>query len=171
MMNSFEPSWQKSRKRWNHDWLKNRWIPAISAYCRVLAGEVIDDSSTMSIYSRLNDDFLPGCTEVRGIINRFRQEMSPRLLFQFAPLSHCDTETLRWLPEVTEQLWLSKYGVDQITRAAAFQLEQTETAARDLLQAIREGQRSDSVVSLSQKLLNACVSLSEGLSAFPDQIV
>lgn len=68
------------------------------------------------------------CEESLALPVDFRQQMSPRQLFEAEPLSHCDEKTKAWLGDLVHHLWLARYPVDEwVDQAKEKALEADET--------------------------------------------
>lgn len=108
------PNWQKRRGEYNHDWLKNQYLPALSSWINLLDGRIKDASLERSFIPTI----LPKWEEKGGaaldLASTFEDEMSPRVLLDAPPLSNLDQETREWLGSLAHTLWLRRYNVDHV---------------------------------------------------------
>lgn len=159
--------WQVSRERFNHDWLKNQYIPALESFRNILKGKVQRPNC--------HDDFwqvdLPQW-EIRGVevetlITEFEQSMSPCVLFEEIPLCGFDDETKEWMAVLVHALWRSRLSVAELTEHARICFESANEAYGKITSA------NDSRFGVSQVLdefLNACYALASAIERLPSSV-
>src|ERR1039457_499178 len=90
--------WQKRRGELNHDWLKNRLILPLSKWLNIIDGDVEDPGFQSETLRLLLREWVESYPKIVTLLKDVESEMSPRSLFEEAPLHRCDPETLQWLP-------------------------------------------------------------------------
>jgi len=168
------PNWQRMRSRFNHDWLKNRYLQALGRWLNI-ADELIEHEGT-------GGEFRDGVLrewevhrrDLCTLIATFEKEMSPVRLFDESPLSQCDDQTKAWLPGVISTLWSQRYSIQEriqrIERAAT-----SADAAYGQLQSLLSGS-STPVVALRANRAElaaftcACEAVAAALSSLPSEV-
>jgi len=109
-----EPSeWQIRRNKFNHDWLKNKFLNSFNEFIDQLQRSNPD---TERVSEFLFEDFPAWESrrqDAQWIVESFEDGMSPRRLLSCAPLNGCDVETRAWLGDLVHGLWLSRYPVKE----------------------------------------------------------
>jgi hypothetical protein len=168
--------WQKCRREFSHDWLKNQYIVALNSWLRLLDGEIDDPLLEHSFLEEVLPRWEVRSPEVRTLIESFPREMSPRQLFDEPPLSRCDAQTTAWLGEMIHGLWLVRCSVESLTVVASASLEAANLAYEELSRALatrREGDvlhRAIPLRGLFERFRNDCQKLGAALSEFPHEI-
>jgi len=113
-------------------------------------------------------------TEIAYLVQKFPDEMSPRALFEEAPLCHCDDLVRVWLPQAIHSVWMEKFQIAKL-------LSDTEIAIRDTRQAhedffdelgVPPGQlRFPAVLRPLVTFQQQFSILSAAISRFPDRIL
>jgi hypothetical protein len=112
-------SWQKRRSEFNHDWLKNQYIPALAKCQNLLDGRIEDEEFEGSFLRRIFPLWEQRRADALEIITLYEQMMSPAGLLNAPPLVRlCDGEK-RWLGPVLHSLWLSRTHADKFATDAA----------------------------------------------------
>lgn len=168
--------WQTLRARLNHDCLKNRLAVATGKAESVIRGEVVDDdyidrfvNELKALWPRLTDD-------VHALFDAFPAAVSSRRFFAVAPLSKCGCETLRWLPDAVDQLWIQRIRAEVLTSEAQHAFSEADAAAQRLVREAnaRDGETeagmSDAFLHSIRAFGDACRSLSVAISAFPQRL-
>ena len=132
--------WQARRNKFNHDWLKNKFLNSLDDFI-VELGESGPDIIRLSEF--LERDFAAWESrqqDAQWIVQSFEDSMSPQRFMESAPLNRCDAETQTWLGKLVHELWLSRYpvkskvqesrdalaAVNKIYEKIAFELEQAK---------------------------------------------
>jgi hypothetical protein len=175
MMRNPVPHWQRRRSRFNHDWLKNRFLPALTKWANILAGEVEDPAFDKSFPERILPEWESQREEALAICETFEDEMSSRRILDRPPLSRCDESTRRWLGTMVHQLWLARYPVNEwVARGTAGVQAATAAYAR-----VQEGTLRLGGTALSQSrehrerfadFQRRCQELAATMHAFPSEI-
>ena len=105
--------WQTRRNKFNHDWLKNKFLNSFNDFVEQIQKRKPD---LVRVSEFLAEDF-PAWTsqqqEVQWIVQSFEDSMSPQQLLNSFPLNRCNDETREWLGPLTHRLWLSRYPVKE----------------------------------------------------------
>lgn len=143
--------WQIRRSKFNHDWLKNKFLNSFNDFIEQLQKRD-PDIARMSAF--LEEDF-PAWKlrqkEVQSIVQSFEDSMSPLRLLRCAPLNRCDVETQEWLGHLVHGLWLARYpvqrkakqsqdalvAVNELYEKIAYELEQPKPIELTKLAALR----------------------------------
>jgi hypothetical protein len=171
------PCWQTRRSTFNHDWLKNRFIPALARFMNLLDDLVEDSEFERSFTTRILLEWEEHRSEALSLCLDFEREMSPRVLLDSPPLSYCDDETRQWLGNVIHALWLARYPVrDWIAEASASVSE--ADAAYDLLHSeLIKFMYTQSVCTLYPlrqlfaDFLRKCRKLANSIERFPSEVM
>jgi len=106
-------TWQKRRSEFNHDWLKNRYLPALAKWINILDDRVEDQEFQREFPRTILNQWLEYGPQGHLLAERFESEMSPRVLLERYPLSRLPGPTRDWLGPLVHELWLSRYPVRQ----------------------------------------------------------
>jgi len=129
--------WQKRRSTFNHDWLKNQYMPALAKYLNLLDDLIEDGEFAQTFVSHVLPEWERQREEAMQIIKTFEREMSPQRLLDSAPLCRCKDYTKRWLGNLMHLLWLERYPVRSWIAEASESLENTDAAYERLQEALR----------------------------------
>ena len=169
--------WQRRRIEFNHDWLKNRFLPAIAKSINLLDGELEDLEFEQKFVARDLAEWELSRSQILSLTADFEIQMSPRTLFEQVPLSCCDDDTREWLGQLVHDFWLSRYPVRQwiehateCTRAADktynrlhLELDQCpDTRSATALRPLRP---------LFAEFWQACMNLAKAIERFPSEVL
>jgi hypothetical protein len=167
--------WQIERGQLNHNWLQNGVLVALNHAVRIASGDV----RSSVVRQALTEDIQrwdERRTEVPGFLERFENEMSPKVFFDRVPLFRCSDETKGWLIPLTHELWLrretvrEKIGKAKMVFAHANQVY--ETVHADLAK-IPESPSIEDLKPFGRLLHEftvACEALSKAISSLPHEI-
>ncbi len=105
--------WQRRRSQFNHDWLKNVYLPALAKWQRILDGDVEDEAFVPMFASELLPKWSEHVADVTALLSSYEACMSPRTLLSLAPLNHCPPADVGWLGGLVHALWLSRCRVEE----------------------------------------------------------
>ena len=103
--------WQTRHSKFNHDWLKNKFLNGFEAFVAQLKKPKPD---VFRVSEFLSEDFPAWESHRRDaewIVEAFEDNMSPRRLLDALPLNRCNNETHAWLGHLVDELWLFRYSV------------------------------------------------------------
>ena len=102
--------WDGLRSRFNHDWLKNRFLLTVGSFLNSVSGEGYSVKETL----RPLMDVMSQWPERRGRLGRilkdFEDTMSPATLLDSPPLDRLDVTTHQWLRPLIHLLWWKGRG-------------------------------------------------------------
>jgi hypothetical protein len=168
-------NWQTDRGQLNHNWLQNGVLVALNHALRVTAGAV----RPRNIRQTLAEDILrwqERRQEVPGLMDRFENEVSPKVFFERAPLCRCSDKTKSWLVPLTHELWLRREKVQEkmgTAKEAYVTAERTyEAIQADLIKMPEPPTVEDlwPFERLLRQFTAACEALSRAISALPHEI-
>ena len=93
-------SWQKRRSAFNHDWLKNQYLPALAKLINIIDSEVEDPEFPRFFVHLTFPQWEQRREEVLSIIRDSEHSISPQILFHSSQLSNCDAYTKSWASEL-----------------------------------------------------------------------
>ena len=111
-------SWPARRAEFNHDWLKNGFIPLVGRALNVGQGAIEMQDGGSGLLGQVIREWKARGHEARNLALEFRLSMSPASLFLMPPLANLDIQTERWLPPLVNHLWFLRYPVEQWIGAA-----------------------------------------------------
>jgi hypothetical protein len=164
-------SWAQRRNRFQHDWLKNRFILQLGQYLNVLDDLVEDPDFEQRFLTHVVPDWSSHRTEVIDLARDFENEMSPRTLFREPPLNTLPAATSQWLAETVHMLWRARLPVDRLVRDCLAAVEQVDRAHAGLWDAGKVAREKTPGSRPSRQavveLLAACRELARTLGSFP----
>jgi hypothetical protein len=169
-------SWQKRRSEFNHDWLKNKYIPKLGAWVNLLDERIEDKDLERSYVSSILPGWEHQQKEALALPRDFETEMSPRTLFREPPLSNCDDDTKQWLGELVHHLWLIRYSVGKLVSDALESTEKANDAYSKLKSALKGCTDTSNVEALKPfrpffvEFLRSCRALSEAIEKFSSEV-
>ena len=105
--------WQIRRNKFNHDWLKNKFLNSFNDFIEQLQKRNPDIVRMSEFLVEEFPAWKSQRQDAEWIVQSFEDGMSPRRLLSCAPLSGCDVETREWLGHLVHGLWLSRYPVKE----------------------------------------------------------
>jgi hypothetical protein len=163
-------AWQRRRAAFNHDWLKNRYIPALGKWLNVLDGQVTDDAFAVTFAQHKFLEWRRESWALKSLLDDFTTEMSPaRLLEDAAGNPWC----AEWLRSFVRGYWLCVSDVERRlsdVRACADAVERAFWAVHGIIddwgvqRILAEPGKARPVVA---ELHEACIALAEAVSALP----
>ena len=167
--------WQIDRGQLNHNWLQNGVIVALNHAFGITSGKVRPINVRQTLFDDL-DRWQERHQELPILIDRFEDEMSPKIYFDHEPLSNCTEEVRGWLLPLTHDLWLLRERVKEKidTAMSAYKVanqayEQLHSALVQLSN-VPKCEELGSFQLLLQEFMNACETLSQAISVFPQEI-
>ena len=168
-------TWQKARSAFNHDWLKNQYMPALAKYLNLIDDQIEDNEFERLFVSKVLPEWETHREEAIALARSFEQEMSPRSLFNQTSLSFCDEDTKRWLGSLIHELWSKRYPVKQWVENAMSAAERTEEAYQKLQASLRNCRDTSSAAELRPlrpqilALRTQCQALANAISILPGE--
>lgn len=166
-------AWQQRRAWLCHGQVKNRLLPAIAALVNGFDTAAGGPQASSWIYvSRLWIWLRP---EMAELISSFRVDMSPRQVFDEAPLCFCCVWTKSWLPDALDELWLESFPVNEWTDAAMVALDAADQAYGSLIEFEQSESLRPEIMRVARQRCvefhGRCESLATAVSRFPDRLI
>jgi hypothetical protein len=168
-------NWQKARSAFNHDWLKNQYMPALAKYLNLMDDRIEDHEFERQFVVRVLPEWEVHRNEAIELARNFEQEMSPRCLFDQTSLSRCDEDTRLWLGSLIHELWSKRYPVRQWVENALTAAKLTDAAYEELQASLRDCANPSSSADLQRlraqlvTLRTQCQLLANAISIFPSE--
>ena len=169
-------AWQQRRSSFNHDWLKNQYIPALEKFLNLLDDLLVDAEFEKTFVTAILPIWEANRTEALQLPRDFEQHMSPQILLSHPPLSSLDDETRQWLGNALHNLWLARYPIQywitnviKCAEAAANSYEQICRALQDC----PNPQSAASLVAfraLFHQFCHNCRVLARAIEMFPSEV-
>ncbi|MFM8442779.1 MAG: hypothetical protein ACKN9W_05465 [Methylococcus sp.] len=169
-----QPSWQQSRSQFNHQWFKNEYFLALDIADHIIDGRIRGDNYLVEMMSIDVPKWREHRQELVVLLKDFEREMSPRRIFDDAPLSHCDTMTNEIFSELIHELWLARYPIKKWLNNARIASEEVDAIYEKLLKltpADSNNNVNEEFASCFRAFRAACQVLSEAIENFPHKIL
>lgn len=105
--------WVRRRTEFNHDWLKNNFIPALARFLNILDDEIRDPNFQQYFLAQELPEWRYQYENAQMLLTDVELMMSPKCLFDGRPLSNVDSDTILWLPDVIHELWLTRCHIKE----------------------------------------------------------
>jgi hypothetical protein len=170
------PKWQKKRSAFNHDWLKNQYMPALAKCINLIDGKIEDREFEWNFYFHVLQQWEHHEVELLSLLKDFELEMTPRVLLSIPPLSRADAETKGWLGNLIHELWLARYGVRDLLAETSKHHSDLNTKYSQLKVAfhkspdLRDAIGNSVVRDLIVRFRNGCLALAKTIEKFPSTV-
>ncbi len=170
-------SWQKRRGEFNHDWMKNRYLPALGKLQNLLDDFIEDDDFLEFFFEDIFPEWEFYSAEGRVLIERFEIEMSPRSLIDYEPFTILNNETRAWLSELVHHLWLMRYPVRRWIEDAFRCISDVDDAYEKIIKLLKECPDIHTIAALKptrtmfEEYRNVCMRLAKAFEKFPSRIL
>ena len=105
-------AWQKRRSEFNHDWLKNRYIPALAKWLNLLDDLIEDAPAEAGFVASVLPQWEGRSQEGLALAHDFVTAMSPAGLLDCIECLRRRTDK-EWLRQLIHQLWLARYPIHE----------------------------------------------------------
>jgi hypothetical protein len=169
--------WQSRRSEFNHDWLKNQYMPALAACLNLLDGRLEDRELEETFVAVVLPQWESHREEALMLARDFDLVMSPRSLFDSIPLSRCDGDTKQWLGDWVHSRWLARRPVEQWVADASEAVRLVDSAYQQLQEVLEQCDDTGSAKELRRfreqfsDLRDKCQQLADAISKFPREMV
>ena len=140
------PKWQRRRTAFNHDWLKNEYLPALQHWQRLLNAEV----KSIEFERTFLHAGLPAWESMRleadEIVASVASEMSPGDYLRTMCPAMQGVE-YDWVFSMVHEAWLRSSRVEQLASTAATRVREAGLAYQALKSALAACPRMDSIES------------------------
>jgi hypothetical protein len=171
-----ETVWQSRRNRFNHDWLKNKFLLSLGKLINILDDRIEDDAfleffirTGLSVWEQ---EFV----EAGSLIDSFSKNMSPRVLFDRGPMSRWPREK-NWFPTMVDTLWRKRCGVDELVvmvQASAISANDSYLILKSKLDAEEIAMSIEVFKGLRPQIVqfrDDCRALAKAIEKFPHRIL
>ncbi len=168
-------NWQTDRGQLNHNWLQNGVLVGLHHAVNLSSGMVRSQNVRVS----LSDDverWKERRNEVPEFLDRFENEMSPKVFFDRIPLCRCSPDTKSWLIPLIHELWLGREKIQEKIGAAKDAYATAEQAYTVVHVDLEKMPMTPTIEDLwpFERVLReftvACETLSKAISALPHEI-
>lgn len=162
------PAWQKRRSALNHDWLKNRFIPALAKWLNLLDDEVEDPDFELAFLRTVLPQWAERRADIRALLDDFEWQMSPVNLLP--------EESDDWLIGLVHALWLQRRPVRCWVDEAGGRFADVNRAYQELLDQLRLEEPHEASAWLRPlrpafaRFCECCQRLARCLEVFPSEI-
>jgi hypothetical protein len=169
--------WQSRRNEFNHDWLKNQYMPALAACLNLMDGRIEDQELEDTLVAVVLPQWESHREEALALARDFDLAMSPRSLFDSIPLSRCDGSTKQWLGDWVHFRWLARRPVRQWVTDASEAVRLVDNAYQQVQVALEQCVDKRSAKELRRfreqfsDLRDKCQQLADAISKFPREMV
>ncbi len=173
MMYRVPPAWQERRSRFNHNWLKNQFLPALESFHNALKGQLERADLDRSFLEVDLPQWESQRAEAYALAADFVRDMSPWTLFDQAPLARYDEETKKWLGDVVHALWMARYPVHHWVDEASARVRNVDAAYNCLQATLRTCPDTWTAAKLLPVVNNfrlACHCLAKAIEQFPSTV-
>lgn len=139
MMNSTSPSseWEKRRSDFNHDFMKNFFLMALSRWLRLLEGETDDPHLERTFLVSVLPAWKSARAQLNALLSDMEFNLSPARSFEMLPLSRCDDSTKSWLPSLVHELWLVRNSIRKQLENARRAVQDADTSYKEIRKSLR----------------------------------
>ncbi len=167
--------WQKRRSDFNHDWLKNRYIPALAKWLNLL-DDLIEDAASEAVFvTTVLSQWEDRRDEALALSRDFEVKMSPARLFDSVDWLRRRGDE-EWLRELVHELWLTRYPVRQWMADASANAVRADAAYQRLQAGLRECKEIRSAVVLRHlrpqfaEFRDCCQSVAQAVGRFSSEV-
>ena len=118
--------WQRARTAFNHDWLKNRYLPRLAAYLNIITGRASNPRWIREFDQMVLAEWRTHAAEGRRVLEAFESAMAPGAAL--ARTRRFTGDARAWLLVVADSLWRTRLDIDAKCSAARAQFDAAEQA-------------------------------------------
>lgn len=169
-------AWQKQRSRFNHDWLKNQFLPALARWLNLLDDLIEDPEFERSFVPTVLPQWESQRVEAQRLANRFEEEMSPACLLDQPPLARFGEHDRAWLKRLVHNLWLQRYAVPAQVNHALAVIRDADAICVAIQQRLCSSAEPPTAARERTHLVQwrefreRCQNLAKAVEAFPNQV-
>lgn len=175
-MRHLNSSWQERRDKFNHDWLKNKYMPALGTFLNLLDDEIKDVEFERSFISEILPQWELHRDEAFALPKDFEEKMSPKALFDYIPLSRLENETKEWLSKLVHALWLTRHPIKQWmfdATASAYEVDAEYILLKKKLREFEDLQSTQALKTMRGEFVTfrkQCQNLARAIEKFPSEV-
>lgn len=106
-----DKEWQETRRRFSHDWLRNKLLVAVGKGVNVAAGKIEDPEFEQRFLGRVLPEWESRKGDAVRLAATVEPALSPRRWMERPPLDRLRAEDREWLGHVAHNVWLSESHV------------------------------------------------------------
>lgn len=154
----------------------NRFLVDLGSFLNILDDRIEDSILERRFVQYVLPQWPKRSIEAIQLVATFETEMSPRKLFERAPLNRCAPETMNWLPDLVHYLWLARCRVQDLLEEANNALALADAAYSRLIQLLTTCPNTQSALHLRQyrekftAFRSTCEVASKAINRFPSRI-
>jgi hypothetical protein len=167
-------AWQIRRSRFNHDWLKNRYLPALGKYMNIQRELVEDDGFEHDFVQGILPQWDGQSRAARELLDTFATEMSPRTVLSKPIFRHLDEPTRQWVGLLIHELWLNRYPVGEWQARAQTALLRADQQYAALFAVFEKNPcdgKSKLLLDRVCLFFDGCLEVSRAIEQFPSGIL
>jgi hypothetical protein len=167
--------WQRRRAVFNHDWLKNQYMPALAKFLNLLNDQIEDPQFEQTFVMDVLPKWEGHYDQAKQLPQDFEQEMSPRRFVERVDFGSSDYDGRR-LADLMHHLWLARYPIQEWVEQAKEQVRKTDRAYRELQESLAECDDVRSAEALRPfreefaAFRDQCQELATTIEQFPSEI-
>lgn len=167
--------WQRRRAAYNHDWLKNQYMPALAKCLNLLDGRIEDPQFEQTFVQNVLPQWEARYQEATQLSQDFERDMSPRRIVEQMDVKSNGYDGM-WLADLMHDLWLARYPVREWVEQAKEQAQKANRAYHQLQKALTECDDVQSAKALRPfrdefaAFRDECQKLAEAIEQFPSEI-
>ena len=167
--------WQDRRSRFDHDWLKNRYLNRLEGFLALLDSNMATPDLVRDFVHQDLPAWERRSREARNLLAAFTTEMTPAVCFNQPPLCLLPEAGRDWLVPLVHRLWWERYPVADWIEQAGRSLDEADALCADL----QEGVGIDPEPTLEQVAAlrpgiavfrDSCRGVAAAMRRFPDQV-
>lgn len=168
--------WQKQRGQFNHDWLKNRYLPAIAKWMNVLDQRVEDASFLDAFFSTILPQWMEYKPHAQFLAETFESQMSPKVLMDAPPLSGLPSADRDWLGAAIHGFWTTRYPSQKWVADAGSAIEAADAAYKQIQEVFTGSEETDlehfrAHRSDFSRFQECCQALARSFEQFPSKVL
>ena len=102
--------WERLRGRFNHDWLRNRFLLTVGSFLSSVSGEGYSVKEALEPLMDAMAQWPERRDRLSGILRDFEGTLSPATLLDSPPLDRLDETVRKWLRPLIHSLWWKGRG-------------------------------------------------------------
>lgn len=167
--------WQVLRRRFNHDWMQNRYLPWLATYLNLLEDRQHYQEYTADFDRLVLEEWRQHSDDADALLESFFREMAPSFLFAGGPLRVGGTG-YSWVASVADALWRARLRAPTLLDDARRALVQAKKRFSFLAAACddgvlpEDGERRTRVAEELRSFRDCCEQLGGAVSALPELI-
>lgn len=167
-------AWQTRRSRFNHDWLKNRFLPALGKYMNIQRELVEDPGFELDFVRQIMPQWPPRSQEAQGLLGTFATEMSPRIVLSEPVFRYLDEPTRQWLGPLIDELWLNRYPIrewEQRAQTALLRADRQYGAVLKIFEKNSFYEEKQLLLDAAGLFFDSCQEVARAIEQFPSSIL